>query len=119
MGGERSGRKSSTAQRFHRRGRDHTKLRGWEATLFLAIHRDHSESRLWATALSDGLRVIYSSRSRAHVQSEVDWVRATGNGYLGDFSNLCVAFDLDPNDVRRDVLGDVREGRIRAKGIVC
>lgn len=105
------------ARRFHRRGAG--PLRYWERAVFLALHAVQPERRLWANVLADALYLIYRSGVAAVVREELDWLTTPVRGSLMCFADLAPIFDIDPADVQRDVLDDVRCGRIRAKVTLC
>lgn len=105
------------ARRFHRRSG--VRLRYWERAVFLGLHAAQTERRLWANVLADALYLIYRSRSAAVVQEELDWLLCPHRGSLMYFEDLAPVFDIDPADLRRDVLDDVRCGRIRARIDAC
>ena len=105
----------SPSRRFHWRGRDKVKLRRWEKDLWRLLWDSNREVRLWASVLCDGLRRIYVAKSVRVVQTELNWLLSAPSEYLGDFENICVAIGLEPADLRRDVLADVRSGRTVAK----
>lgn len=104
----------SPSRRFHRRARDKVKLRRWEVALWSALFARHEETRLWAAAFADGLRVLYNSSRTGAVLREIAWVRAPRGDYIGDFDNLAEALGVDAESAKRDILADVREGRIKA-----
>jgi hypothetical protein len=101
----------SPSRRFHWRARDKVKLRRWERDLWRLLWGRNREVCLWASVLCDGLRMIYRNRSRTVVQRELAWLTAPAGDFLGDFENLCNAIDLEPLDIRTDVLADMRAGR--------
>lgn len=105
----------SPSRRFHWRARDKVTLRRWEKDLWRKLFDPDRNIRLWASVLCDGLRRLYRSRSEKTVRKELAWLMAQGNGYLGDFENLCTALGLDAEPIRRDVQSDVQQCKTLVK----
>lgn len=87
--------------------------------MLLGLCAREPERRLWANVLSDALYIVYRSRHRADVQRELAWIMATTRGSLQHFEDLAEVFDIEADDLRRDVRRDIESGRIRAKRITC
>jgi hypothetical protein len=105
------------ARRFHARpGR---RLRYWERAVFAGLHAQQPERRLWANVLADALYVIYRFRQKTDVRRELAWLMSKERGSLMLFEDLAPVFEIDPADVRRDVLSDVTSGKIKAKVRAC
>lgn len=83
--------------------------------MWRALFDQNREVRLWASVLCDGLRRLYRSRSTKIVREELGWVMAKGNGYLGDFENICTTLNLDAEPIRADILRDVQSGKALVK----
>lgn len=74
---------------------------------------------MWANVLADGIYIIYRSRRRKAVERELRWLCSVDDGTLYSFGTLAVAFDLEPDDIKRDILADVKAGKIAAEGVRC
>lgn len=105
------------ARRFHLR--PGAELRYWERAIFSGLYALQPERRLWANVLADALYKIYRYRAAALVKEELAWIGSRARGSLMHFNVLAEVFDIDPEDVRRDVLADVNDGKIRAKVKLC
>lgn len=105
------------ARRFHRRPGE--KLRYWERLVFLGLHSNDPTRRLWANVLADCFYIIYRIGVAKAVDREVRWLRDTTRGCVMHFEELADFFDIDPADVRRDVLSDIASGAIKARLTVC
>ena len=105
----------SPSRRFHWRARDRRVLRSWEVAAWSALFSAIPESRLWAAVLCDGLKCVYRARSPKLAGDALDWIIAPRGDSLGDFVNLCEAIGVASDDVRRDVIADVRAGRTASR----
>ena len=105
----------SPSRRFHWRARDFRTLRRWEVAAWNALFDGLPEMRLWAAVFCDGIKTLYRTRSVHAFETALRWITAPRGDQLGDFDNLCEAIGVEPDDVRRDVLGDVRDGKTFVK----
>lgn len=87
--------------------------------MFAALHAQQPERRLWANVLADALYVVYRFRQKRDVRRELAWLMSKERGSLLMFEDLAPVFEIDPADVRRDVLSDVQSGKIKAKVRSC
>jgi len=100
-------------RRFHRRPGE--KLRYWELAVFEGLHAKQPERRLWANVIADALYIVYRMKDRFVVRPELEWLLSPARGTLMCFEDLAPVFDIDPADVRRDVLSDIAGGKIKAR----
>lgn len=103
-------------RRFHRLPGE--KLRYWERAIALGLCSREPSRRLWATVLADALYIIYRTKHRDAVEDEVRWLFDRTTGEISCFEDLALVFDIDPDDIRRDVRRDIENARIKAR-ITC
>jgi len=101
------------ARRFH--ARPGTKLRYWERAVFAGLHAAQPERRMWANVIADALYVVYRFRDNRLVNHALGWLLSRDRGSLMLFEDLAPVFDIDPSDVRRDVLRDIEDGKTRLR----
>lgn len=90
-------------------------MRYWERVLFTELHAFQPARRLWANVLADALYTIYRIRHSKAVTRDLAWLLADDTGSLLRFADLAIIFDIDPADVRRDVLRDIAEGNTKTR----
>lgn len=116
-------RNTFNARRFHRHSKDKVgKLRAWDIAIWDGLHATLPVLRFAANLLSDGLRIIYRSKSKVAVERELNWMLAVNgecNPCITQFDELCELFDLEPSAVMADVMSDVHKGLIVVKGLTC
>lgn len=104
-------------RRFHRLpGED---LRYWERAIALGLCSREPARRLWANVLADAIYIIYRVGHRDQVEREVRWLFARVGGSISCFNDLAPVFDIEPDDVRRDVRCDIENARIKARITPC
>jgi hypothetical protein len=90
-------------------------LRAWERCIVEGLHSRHPEKRLWANVLADSLYGIY--RGRVEFGRDAwQWIfDPDPPKTIQGFETLATVFDIDPDDIRRDLLqardcGELRPG---------
>lgn len=99
----------SSYRRFHRRpGDSWGRIRGWEASLWAALHKDPPEKKLAATVLAFSLWSVYRPLASMNKDDLISWLMHDEAEWPFSFKNLCDALDLEWEDIQRDVLRDAQ-----------